>query len=306
MADVKGILDALMTTWPVKTGEGILSALMAPGNAYRSTPDNPVTTAQMVEPASGLAGLMMLGATGAPAMSNAAGMGIRAYHGSPHDFNKFDATKIGTGEGAQVFGHGLYFAENPKVAQQYRDKLTVGNNSTPVALARSLVNDYGGDRAAALTELRKRAATADPSVLPRSNIPEAIDLLESAAPLGRMYEVNINARPEQFLDWDKGGQNIYETLARQYQRGPSYAPVSNYGAHAASNNLLEQGVQGIRYLDQFSRPVYGSVSGARLNPNNNTNNYVVFNPSIVDILRKYGLAGTLGGTAAIGAGSEDR
>ena len=38
---------------------------------------------------------------------------IRAYHGSPHDFERFDTSKIGTGEGAQSYGHGLYFAENP-------------------------------------------------------------------------------------------------------------------------------------------------------------------------------------------------
>ena len=41
------------------------------------------------------------------------------YHGSPHKFNKFDMSKIGTGEGAQAFGHGLYFAENPSVAKSY-------------------------------------------------------------------------------------------------------------------------------------------------------------------------------------------
>ena len=47
-----------------------------------------------------------------------------AYHGSPHRFKKFDASKIGTGEGAQSYGHGLYFAENPKVAKGYRDALS--------------------------------------------------------------------------------------------------------------------------------------------------------------------------------------
>ena len=35
--------------------------------------------------------------------------GIRAYHGSPYDFPAFDISKIGTGEGAQAYGHGLYF-----------------------------------------------------------------------------------------------------------------------------------------------------------------------------------------------------
>lgn len=48
---------------------------------------------------------------------------IRAYHGSPHDFDRFDASKIGTGEGAQSYGHGLYFAENENVARGYRDSL---------------------------------------------------------------------------------------------------------------------------------------------------------------------------------------
>ena len=34
------------------------------------------------------------------------------WHGSPHKFYAFDASKIGTGEGAQAYGHGLYFAGN--------------------------------------------------------------------------------------------------------------------------------------------------------------------------------------------------
>ena len=48
---------------------------------------------------------------------------IRAYHGSPYDFDKFNAAKIGKGEGAQVYGHGLYFAGNEAVANQYRKQL---------------------------------------------------------------------------------------------------------------------------------------------------------------------------------------
>ena len=50
--------------------------------------------------------------------------GITAYHGSPHDFERFDMSKIGTGEGAQAYGHGLYFAQNEDVARGYRDDLT--------------------------------------------------------------------------------------------------------------------------------------------------------------------------------------
>ena len=41
------------------------------------------------------------------------------WHGSPHKFDKFDSSKIGTGEGAQAYGHGLYLAESPDVARTY-------------------------------------------------------------------------------------------------------------------------------------------------------------------------------------------
>jgi hypothetical protein len=44
---------------------------------------------------------------------------IDVYHGSPHRFEEFDASKIGTGEGAQAFGHGIYVAESPDVAKGY-------------------------------------------------------------------------------------------------------------------------------------------------------------------------------------------
>jgi hypothetical protein len=49
---------------------------------------------------------------------------IRAYHGSPYDFDKFDASKIGTGEGAQAYGYGMYFAGAEPTAQSYRDTLS--------------------------------------------------------------------------------------------------------------------------------------------------------------------------------------
>lgn len=50
--------------------------------------------------------------------------GILAYHGSPYKFDKFDMSKIGTGEGAQAYGHGLYFAESPQVAKSYQSALS--------------------------------------------------------------------------------------------------------------------------------------------------------------------------------------
>ncbi len=49
--------------------------------------------------------------------------GVMTYHGTPHKFDKFDLSKIGTGEGAQVYGHGMYFAENPQTAKTYQNTL---------------------------------------------------------------------------------------------------------------------------------------------------------------------------------------
>lgn len=49
--------------------------------------------------------------------------GAIVWHGSPHKFDKFDSSKIGTGEGAQAYGHGLYLAEKQGVAQEYADAL---------------------------------------------------------------------------------------------------------------------------------------------------------------------------------------
>jgi GH24 family phage-related lysozyme (muramidase) len=47
-----------------------------------------------------------------------------AYHGSPYRFDKFSTAAIGTGEGAQAFGYGLYFTEDRDIAEWYREKLT--------------------------------------------------------------------------------------------------------------------------------------------------------------------------------------
>ena len=51
------------------------------------------------------------------------------WHGSPHKFDKFDSSKIGTGEGAQAYGHGLYFAESPEVAKKYAENLGAAHST---------------------------------------------------------------------------------------------------------------------------------------------------------------------------------
>lgn len=49
---------------------------------------------------------------------------IRTYHGTPHDFDQFDHSKMGTGEGNQSYGWGTYVAENRAVAETYKEMLS--------------------------------------------------------------------------------------------------------------------------------------------------------------------------------------
>jgi hypothetical protein len=223
----------------------------------------------------------------AKAMAEVLG-GIRAYHGSPHDFTAFDAAKIGTGEGAQAYGHGLYFAGNEGVARGYRDALKYKgmNWDDPDVLASYWSHQFGGDRAQAITQLenslkaRSQMNPGNPAVL------DAISLLEKDAPFstvvpkGHMYEVNINADPAQMLDWDKPlhqqpapvqaiAQDVLRNPGRGLgfvaePRGPStpisggniYNALAHYGERdlpGATAAFQEAGVPGIKYLDAGSR-----------------------------------------------------
>lgn len=47
-----------------------------------------------------------------------------AYHGSPHEFDRFSLNHIGSGEGHQAFGWGLYFAGRKEIAEFYKRTLS--------------------------------------------------------------------------------------------------------------------------------------------------------------------------------------
>lgn len=149
---------------------------------------------------------------------------IKAFHGSPHDFEKFSLEHIGTGEGAQAYGHGLYFAESQKTAKYYHDVL---NESRPGYGEEIFINgkpfdpnkpdhqaaaellDHEGDREAAIKKFRERLAREDEGHH-TSVYRAALALLERGDDLpratfnqGSIYEVRIAAHPDKFLDWDK-------------------------------------------------------------------------------------------------------
>lgn len=151
---------------------------------------------------------------------------IFGWHGSPHDFDRFDISKLGSGEGAQAYGHGLYFAENQRVAQNYQ-RSTFGADF--IRKARELYDEYStpDEAAAALRESadftpqQKRLLAALEADdwwgfdYPHQAVQAALkrDALESfeASPevvaalqdIGNMYGVKLKVSPDRLLDWDK-------------------------------------------------------------------------------------------------------
>jgi hypothetical protein len=162
---------------------------------------------------------------------------ITAYHGSPHQFDAFKMEAMGTGEGAQAFGWGLYFAENEAVAKNYRDALAYKDT---VRQFRSQIADdadfdevremmEGGaftpDKMRVLEALEKddwlgfdypaQAITAAYRNL--DNYDPSDELREALKASGHMYQVRIRADKDAMLDWDKPLSEqgaVVNTLAR--------------------------------------------------------------------------------------------
>lgn len=166
-----------------------------------------------------------------------------AYHGGPHVFDHFETSKIGSGEGAQVYGHGLYFAGNKEVAAWYRRKLSKEDR---VLLERGsesrdlLHSDEIGERLAANTlqeasgdVARAKAALARVADLHPGNpaITQAQRILDEHGDTlkfqpkgdGRLYHVEIPEEHE-YLDWDKElnqqPQAIQEAVEKVWRQIP--------------------------------------------------------------------------------------
>lgn len=397
-------LDRLAQTWPARLASDAWSAATLP----RDVAAGRVSHADLYEPDSqlqermlGLGAIPMVATTGAPRGALGAGLvrpdrpppqgpprpgpprasenfpapvaePIRAYHGSPHDFDRFRMSAMGTGEGAQVYGPGLYFAEREGTAQSYRDALGKtlfgGREYDPSDVAHRVANafrDQGG-RAANMSRddymqmlegiLARPDTRTYRSSIDQANVAqgrlwaqESLDYLRRGgepAPItqgGRMYEVDIHARPDQVLDFDRGMfaqpagiqqtmramprvQERMDAALADQQRAKSLrafladvrADPTAYSGYTARelrelerrlvdmeegpraesiiremrsmrpdrylDEMRDMGVLATRYLDQGSRGL------APTDPRRSSN-YVVHDDRMVDILRKYGLAG---------------
>lgn len=263
-------------------------------------------------------------AGGAMGMTKAAplmGKGIRAYHASPYDFDKFSMSKIGSGEGAQTYGHGLYFGGAKPTAQWYWDSFEqrMRPHSIKKIAEEKLGETISTDAARTIYRMvgvpggAKLATWREPE-LRKFHIDKLHDVMEqigAGLPKPKMYEVNIRARPEEFLDWDKplsAQSPVVDPLVTLTRKHGIEGPLAGRSlpsiiydlGHAritgspakASEAMKDAGIPGIRYLDQGSRAA-----------GEGSHNYVLFRDDIIDILRKYGVFGVPAGVPMLPKGT---
>ena len=228
--------------------------------------------------------------------------GAIVWHGSPHKFDRFDSSKIGTGEGAQAYGHGLYLAESKDLADVYRKKLT-GVDGAAVSHPDHSLQVKIGQLQNQIQQLRQSDNPAAASMI-RAYENRIAELNSS----GSLYKVDLPDNAiAKMLDWDKPlsqqapevraaaealgvgkpylagmpakeieaqGMQMYSDLSRRVLGSKALADAE------AAKKLRELGIPGIRYLDGGSR---GAGTG--------TSNFVVFpgEDSLLTILERNGI-----------------
>jgi hypothetical protein len=208
----------------------------------------------------------------------------RAYHGTPHrGIDRFSTEKVGTGEGAQAYGWGLYFASQRAVAEHYRKGLSY----------REIVREFREempddadfeealDAADTMSPYRARVIRALAAEdwlgfdYPAQAITAAFRDLENydvsqelqdavRAAQGQLYQVSVPEDGDLLL-WDSplseqpdGVRKALESDGWKSQSSTGqfiYTRLSDLEGSdkAASERLAGLGIKGIKYLDGSSR-----------------------------------------------------
>ena len=145
---------------------------------------------------------------------------LPAWHGTPHDVDQFRLNKIGTGEGVQAYGYGLYFAENVKVAEEYRDALAISgarwHDLYRTAIADAGVKNPSDDAvdivwrqvanspndSSALIAKRLHNASRELRAYDRDTLARAVKSVRDRTPKGNLYKVELNLTDDNVLHWD--------------------------------------------------------------------------------------------------------
>ena len=151
--------------------------------------------------------------------------GIIAFHGSKNDFNEFKLENIGSGEGAQAFGYGLYFTDSEDIAKFYKDSTTEVpfDYQLDGRSVNKLYNDALNNENYELAEVLEQVQLHDsPKELAErfsgkngysEEIQEFVKNLNNDrltavnadgedVPTGRIYKVELAPKEEDLLDYD--------------------------------------------------------------------------------------------------------
>lgn len=170
---------------------------------------------------------------------------LDVYHGTPHTFppternplGEFDASKIGTGEGAQAYGHGIYTAENPNVGKGYAEQLSTAQG--PLGDVAKYWRKNGGESAF--------RAFAKDAGLPPAEIESTANVIRNT---GNLYKVDLpDEKIAKMLDFDKPlsqQKNIIDALTPE-NMGLTLRPSVNggYMAYLADGKPIGLQVKGV-------------------------------------------------------------
>lgn len=205
------------------------------------------------------------------------------YHGTPHRFaptpanplGEFRASQIGTGEGAQAYGYGLYFAESPGVAKGYRASVSAtpgmqfGLPDGPVKGIATLIAARGdeGERMARkvyansvpdidAAVIQAKDAVSNASSLYTVDIPDEMigKMLDYDKPLSRQ-SAELQSKLKSVVDTEVG-PGVWESWIKSEPdfRNLKDDLLENKTDAEVSALLREAGIPGVRYLDRQSRP----------------------------------------------------
>ena len=223
-------------------------------------------------------------------------IGMTAWHGSPHIFEKFDASKIGSGTGQQVYGKGLYVAESPMTANEYKVNLS-GYSSGAKSSLRQSNNDFDEAMANQAKKLDHYKALIESGgggdinrankflQMTEQNIKDLQAMKQGIAEnKGALYKVDLpDTHVRRMLDWDaplKEQPRNVRALAKELGMDMNDLGgdlVAKVGKDEAGREVLQKaGIRGVKYYNDMGKG----------GPDTWKRNFVVFDPNHLTILER--------------------
>ena len=211
-------------------------------------------------------------------------IGMTTWHGSPHVFERFDLSKLGTGEGAQAYGSGMYVAQNPAVAKGYQDTLAYKAFDLKPEAEKLGLDLPAGTRGEFLRQVQ---ANKPPEVLarqlqnaniaarelPQEKLTELFKAYQEKGG-GNLYKVDVpDTHIRRMLDWDapiKEQPVVVRKLAKSLGMDMNDLGgdlLVKVGKDEAGRKIMQDaGIRGVKYLDQNSRqPGTASMTPLQIN-----------------------------------------